>query len=53
MLCHSVACGILKSATPLTTRNSTAAQHDAVIRVYDEASAVIETHKQAGDFKEP
>jgi hypothetical protein len=27
--------------------------HGAVIRVYDEADAVIETHKQAGDFKEP
>jgi len=27
--------------------------HDAVIRVYDEASNVIETYEQAGDFKEP
>ena len=26
--------------------------HDAVIRVYDEAAAVIETHKSAGDFNE-
>jgi hypothetical protein len=26
--------------------------HDAVIRVYDAAGNVIETHKQAGDFKE-
>ena len=26
--------------------------HDAVIRVYDEAGNVIETHEQAGDFKE-
>jgi hypothetical protein len=25
--------------------------HDAVIRVYDAASNVIETHEQAGDFK--
>jgi hypothetical protein len=25
--------------------------HDAVIRVYDEAGNVIETHEQAGDFK--
>jgi len=25
----------------------------AVIRVYDEAGNAIETHKQAGDFKEP
>jgi len=27
--------------------------HDAVIRVYDEAGNVIETHDQAGKFKEP
>jgi hypothetical protein len=26
--------------------------HDAVIRVYDEAGNVIETHDHAGDFKE-
>ena len=26
--------------------------HDAVIRVYDESGAVIETHEHAGDFKE-
>jgi hypothetical protein len=26
--------------------------HDAVIRVYDQAGAVIETHEHAGDFKE-
>jgi len=27
--------------------------HDAVIRVYDEAGSVIETHEHAGDFNEP
>jgi hypothetical protein len=26
--------------------------HDAVIRVYDEANNVIETHEHKGDFKE-
>jgi hypothetical protein len=26
--------------------------HDVVIRVYDEAGNVIETHEEAGDFKE-
>jgi hypothetical protein len=26
---------------------------DAVIRVYDEAGNLIETHEHAGDFKEP
>jgi hypothetical protein len=27
--------------------------HPAVIRVYDEAGNVIETHERKGDFKEP
>jgi len=27
--------------------------HHALIRVYDKAGAVIETHEQPGDFKEP
>jgi hypothetical protein len=27
--------------------------HDAVILVYDDAGDVIETHKHAGEFKEP
>jgi hypothetical protein len=27
--------------------------HDAVIRVYDDAGNVIETHDHVGDFKEP
>jgi hypothetical protein len=27
--------------------------HDAVIRVYDGAGKVIETHEHEGDFKEP
>jgi len=26
--------------------------HDAVIRVYDAAGSVIETHQRKGDFKE-
>jgi hypothetical protein len=26
--------------------------HDSVIRVYDEAANVIETHEHQGDFKE-
>jgi hypothetical protein len=26
--------------------------HDAVIRVYDEAENVIETHEQKGEFRE-
>jgi hypothetical protein len=27
--------------------------HNAVIRVYDEAGNVIETHEHKGDFREP
>jgi hypothetical protein len=27
--------------------------HDALIRVYDDAGNMIETHEQAGEFKEP
>jgi hypothetical protein len=27
--------------------------HDGVIRVYDDAGNVIETHEHTGDFKEP
>jgi hypothetical protein len=27
--------------------------HDAVIRVYDDADNVIETHEHKGDFKKP
>ncbi len=27
--------------------------HDAVIRVYDEAGSVVETHEHSGDFKKP
>jgi hypothetical protein len=27
--------------------------HHAVIRVYDDAGNVIETHEHTGDFKEP
>ena len=27
--------------------------HDAVIRVYDNAGNVIETHERKGEFKEP
>jgi hypothetical protein len=27
--------------------------HNAVIRVFDDAGSVIETHEHAGEFKEP
>jgi len=34
------------------TRSFRSCSHDAVIRVYDEAGNVIETHEHAGQFKE-
>jgi hypothetical protein len=36
----------------LTTRSFSADQHDALIRVYDDAGNVIETYEHAGEFKE-
>jgi hypothetical protein len=36
----------------LTVRQVFSRSHDAVIRVYDEAGNVIETHEHAGDFRE-
>ncbi len=56
MRCHLVSCGI---AGPNAMNNAIdyakffSRSHDAVIRVYDEAGNVIETHENAGDFKEP
>ena len=40
-------CGLIDNAN-FRTRS-----HDAVIRVYDEAGNVIQTHEHAGEFKEP
>jgi hypothetical protein len=34
------------------TQSSTAGHNHAVIRVYDDAGDVIETHEHAGEFKE-
>jgi hypothetical protein len=53
MRCHSVACGTasqMRSAIDYAKFYSRS--RDAVIRVYDDAGNVIETHEQAGDFKE-
>jgi hypothetical protein len=38
---------------PNAACGSSKSLHRAVIRVYDEAGNVIETHEHAGDFKEP
>jgi hypothetical protein len=37
----------------LATLLHSSRSHDAVIRVYDAAGNVIETHQHKGDFKEP
>jgi hypothetical protein len=55
MRCHSVGCGTLGQTQPrmlLITPKHYSRSHDAVIRVYDEAGNVIETHEHKGDFKE-
>jgi hypothetical protein len=39
-------------ATQLTTRNFFSRLHDAMIRIYDDAGNVIETHEKAGQIKE-
>jgi hypothetical protein len=37
---------------PSQTQISYSRSHDALIRVYDEAGNVTETHEHVGDFKE-
>jgi hypothetical protein len=55
MCCHSVGSGM---ANPNAISNAIgyaqhrSRSHDAVIRVYDDAGNVIETHAHKGDFKE-
>jgi len=43
-----------KNAVSLSSARTTKRfpSHDAVIRVYDDAGNVIETHEHKGDFKE-
>jgi hypothetical protein len=38
---------------PNAACGSSTSSHHAVIRVYDDAGNVIETHEQAGEYKEP
>jgi len=53
MGCHSVACGTAsRMQSAIGYAKFYSRSHDAVIRVYDEAGNVIETHEHAGDFKE-
>jgi hypothetical protein len=55
MCCHTVHCsyaGPTAISNAISFAKFYSRSHDAVIRVYDEAGNVVETHKQAGDFKE-
>jgi hypothetical protein len=49
--CHSFASGMTRPIMQLATMHSSRS-HDAMIRVYDEAGNVIETHEHKADFKE-
>jgi len=56
MCCHY---GALWYAEPNAVSNAInyarffSRSHNAMIRVYDEAGNVIETHERAGEFEEP
>jgi hypothetical protein len=54
MRCHSVGCGTASKHNQQRNRirEVFSRSRDAVIRVYDAAGNVIQTHGQAGDFKE-
>jgi hypothetical protein len=54
MRCHSIGCGTpgRMEAAAVDYSKFYSCSHDAVIRVYDDAGNVIETHQQAGYFKE-
>jgi hypothetical protein len=52
--CHSVGCGTpgpdaVANAIGYVEHRSRS--HDAMIRIYDDAGSVIETHEQKGDLK--
>jgi len=54
MRCRSVGCGMpgqTPSRTLSATRCTEAVHIDAMIRLFDESGAVIETHEHIGDFK--
>jgi len=56
MPCHSVGCGMASRtqiANAISYVEHCSRSHDAIIRVYDAAGNVIETHEHKGDFKEP
>jgi hypothetical protein len=54
MCCHSVGCGTtgrMPSRNAIGYAEHRSRSHHAVIRVYDAAGNVIETHEHEGDFK--
>jgi hypothetical protein len=56
MRCHLVGSGTVSHAQvsdAISYAKFRSRSHDTVIRVYDAAGNVIETHEHAGDFKEP
>jgi hypothetical protein len=54
MRCRSVGCGTAERDRQCDrVCDAPLRSHNAVIRVYDVAGNVIETHVHAGDFKEP
>jgi hypothetical protein len=55
MHCHSVGCGMpgkTRSTMRIGYAKHRSRSHDALIRVYDEAGNVIETHEHTGEFRE-
>jgi hypothetical protein len=52
MFCHSGGPGAARISDAIDYAKSYNRSHDAVIRVYDEAGNVIETHEHKGEFKE-
>jgi hypothetical protein len=48
---HSADCGDTKPDDAVSYAKFFSRSHDAVIRVYDDAGKVIQTHEHAGDFK--
>jgi len=55
--CGKLAVGLARDGEQITIGNQVSKvpsrSHDAVIRVYDAAGNVVETHEHKGDFKEP
>jgi hypothetical protein len=52
MRCHSVVCGTTRQIMQIGYAMHYSRSHGAVIRVYDDAGNVIETHEHAGEFCE-